>query len=872
MSDSRPPFISDADPEETREWLDSLQAVVGAAGPERAHFLLRQLHESLQVEGIALPFLVQSPYVNTIAVDKQPAYPGDLAMEQRIRRIVRWNAAVMVHRANQQFPGIGGHLSSYASAAMLYEVGFNWFFKSPARPEGGDQVYFQGHSAPGVYARAFLEGRLSAEQLEHFRRESLPLASGAHGLSSYPHPHLMPEFWQFSTVSMGLGPISAIYQAKFNRYLHARGIKDTSQSRVWCFIGDGESDEPEALGALSLAAREGLDNLTFVVNCNLQRLDGPVRGNGKIIQELETVFHGAGWNVIKVIWGSGWDEMLARDTQGILRQRMNEVVDGQYQKYVTSDPAFVREDFFGKYPGLRELAANVSDREFKRFHRGGHDPLKVYSAFHAATQTTGKPTVILAKTVKGYSLGEGIEARNATHQHKKFALEELKAFRTALQLPISDDQLDDAPFYHPGDDSPEVAYVRERRTALGGAIPQRPPSKTQVSVPGEATWTRFRGGSGTAEVSTTVASVAVLQNLMRDPQLGKRIVPIVCDEARTFGMEAMFKPFGIYSSVGQLYTPVDAEYLMAYREAKDGQILQEGISEAGSMASFTAAATSHATHGEPMIPFYLYYSMFGFQRVGDQIWQAADMNGRGFLLGCTAGRTTLNGEGLQHEDGHSLLIASTNPAVVSYEPTFAYDAAVLIEEGLKRMLGGENVMYYMTLQNEAYVMPKMPDGVVDGIKRGMYKYRAAEALPQFAEKMPQKRVQLLGSGSILAGVLQAQETLALQHGIAADVWIVTSYGEMRREAMAVDLRNRLAGKRAEKSFVVQQLGDTPGPIIAASDWMRAVPDQIAPWLAGRLLSLGTDGFGLSDTREALRRHFEVDSRAVVEAALWRLAD
>ncbi len=869
MTDFRTPFAHDTDALETREWIDSLQAVVDAAGPERAHFLLRQLHESLQVEGIALPFLVQSPYVNTIAVDKQPAYPGDLAMEQRIRRIVRWNAAVMVHRANHQFPGIGGHLSSYASAAMLYEVGFNWFFRSPTRPEGGDQVYIQGHSAPGIYSRAFLEGRLSVEQLEHFRREVLPLPSGARGLSSYPHPHLMPDFWQFSTVSMGLGPMAAIYQARFNRYLHARGIKDTSQSRVWCFTGDGESDEPETLGALSLAAREGLDNLTFVVNCNLQRLDGPVRGNGKIIQELETTFHGAGWNVIKVIWGSGWDEMLARDTHGILRQRMNEIVDGQYQKYVTSDPAWVREDFFGKYPGLRELAANLNDREFKRFHRGGHDPLKVYSAFHAATETTGKPTVILAKTVKGYSLGEGIEARNATHQHKKFALEELKAFRTALQLPIDDAQLDDAPFYHPGAESPEVAYVRERRAALGGPIPQRAEAKVQVQVPGDSAWSRFYEGSGTAEVSTTVASVAVLQNLMRDKDLGKRIVPIVCDEARTFGMEAMFKPFGIYSSVGQLYTPVDAEYLMAYREAKDGQILQEGITEAGSMASFIAAATSHSTHGEPMIPFYLYYSMFGFQRVGDQIWQAADMNARGFLLGCTAGRTTLNGEGLQHEDGHSLLIASTNPSVVAYEPTFAYEAAILIRDGLRRMLGGENVLYYLTLQNEAYVMPKMPEGVTEGVKRGLYLYRAADAKPG------QKRVQLLGSGSILAGVLAAQATLAAEHNVAADVWIATSYGEMRRDALAVDARNRVGqktGKQAELPFVVQQLGRTAGPIIAASDWMRAVPDQVAPWLAGRLTSLGTDGFGLSDTREALRRHFEVDAEAVVQAVLWRLAE
>ena len=872
MSDPRLPLAPDIDPQETREWMESLQAVVAAAGPERAHFLLRQMHESLQVEGIELPFLVQSPYVNTIPLEKQPPYPGDLAMEQQIRRIVRWNAAVMVHRANYQFPGIGGHLSSYASAAMLYEVGFNHFFRSPEHPEGGDQVYFQGHSAPGVYSRAFLEGRLSAAQLEHFRRET-PNLHPVQGLSSYPHPRLMPDFWQFSTVSMGLGPIAAIYQARFNRYLHARGLKDTSQCRVWCFVGDGETDEPETLGALSLAAREGLDNLTFVVNCNLQRLDGPVRGNGKIIQELETSFHGAGWNVVKVIWGSGWDEMLARDTQGILRQRMNEIVDGQYQKYVTSDIAWVREDFFGKYPGLRELAANLSDREFKRMHRGGHDPLKIYAAYHAATTVKGRPTVVLAKTVKGYSLGEGIEARNATHQHKKFALEELKAFRTALQLPIEDAQLDDAPFYHPGADSPEVAYVRERRAALGGPIPVRHEARKQIQMPEGKLWDRFYAGSGSAEVSTTVAAVSVLQALMRDPELGKRMVPIVCDEARTFGMEALFKPFGIYSSVGQLYTSVDAEFLMAYREAKDGQILQEGISEAGSMASFIAASTAHSTHGEPLIPFYWYYSMFGFQRVGDQIWQAADMNARGFLMGCTAGRTTLNGEGLQHEDGHSLLIASTNPAVVAYEPTFAYETSILIQDGLQRMLAGENVIYYMALQNEAYVMPKMPEGVADGVKKGLYRLRRAADLPGFVAKDGQVHAQLLGSGSILAGVLQAQETLWTQHGIAADVWVVTSYSELRREALAVDQRNWHAHKQAEEQeipYVVQQLGQTSGPILAASDWMRAVPDQLAPWLQSRLLTLGTDGFGLSDTRANLRRHFEVDAEAVVDVLLWKL--
>ena len=869
MVDPRIHLSLDTDPQETREWLESIQAIVDAAGPERAHFLLRQMHESLQVEGINLPYLVQSPYVNTIPADKQPAYPGNLEVEQQIRRIVRWNAAVMVHRANEKFPGIGGHLSSYASAAMLYEVGFNWFFRSPDHPHGGDQVFFQGHSAPGVYSRAFLEGRLTRAQLDHFRRE----APGLHevpGLSSYPHPRLMPDFWQFSTVSMGLGPMAAIYQARFNRYLHARGLKDTSQSRVWCFVGDGETDEPETLGALSLAAREGLDNLIFVVNCNLQRLDGPVRGNGKIIQELEATFSGAGWNVLKVIWGSGWDDMLAKDTAGVLRQRMNEIVDGQYQKYVTSDIAWVREDFFGKNAALKALAADLSDREFKRFHRGGHDPLKVYAAYQAATTPNGRPTVVLAKTVKGYSLGEGIEARNATHQHKKFALDELKAFRTALQLPIDDDQLDDAPFYHPGADSQEVAYVHERRAALGGPIPIRRDATKTFQVPDAPMWQRFLGGSGAAEVSTTVASVAVLQQLMRDPQLGKRIVPIVCDEARTFGMEAMFKPFGIYSSVGQLYTPVDADYLMAYREAKDGQILQEGISEAGSMASFLAAATSHATHGEPMIPFYWYYSMFGFQRVGDQIWQAADMNGRGFLLGCTAGRTTLNGEGLQHEDGHSLLIASTNPAVVSYEPSYAYECAVLIQMGLQRMLAGEDVLYYLALQNEAYVMPKMPDGAEEGIRRGVYRLRRAEDLPGFAATPTTRRVQLLGSGSILAGVLDAQQTLCTQHGVAADVWAVTSYGELRREAMAIDVRNRKAKTRAEVPYVVQQLGQTSGPIIAASDWMRAVPDQLAPWLQGRLTTLGTDGFGLSDTRESLRRHFGVDAQAVVDATLWEL--
>jgi pyruvate dehydrogenase E1 component len=865
---SRPPLSIDADPQETREWVDSLRSILDSSGPERAHYLMRQLHESLQTEGISLPYLVQSPYVNTIPVDKQPAYPGDLAMEKRVRRIVRWNAAVMVHRANHDFPGIGGHLSSYASAATLYEVGLHHFFRSPLAEGGGDQVFFQGHSAPGIYARAYLEGRISRHQLEHFRREAF-----GQGISSYPHPKLMPDFWQFSTVSMGLGPIAAIYQAKFNRYLQARGIADTSNSRVWAFLGDGETDEPEALGALSIAAREKLDNLTFVVNCNLQRLDGPVRGNGKIIQELETVFTGAGWNVVKVIWGSGWDPLLAQDTDGLLRRRMSEVVDGDYQKYVTSDMSFVRDHFFGKYPQLRQMAEQMSDQDLRRMARGGHDPLKVHAAYHAATHMKGKPTVVLAKTVKGYTLGEGIEARNATHQQKKFGIPELKAFRDVLHLPIRDEELEEPPFYHPGANSPEVEYIRERRKALGGPIPARPNSPVQVQVP-VAPWEKFQKGSGSAEVSTTMAFVAILQAMLREPELGKRIVPIIVDEGRTFGMESLFKPFGIYSSVGQLYTPVDADYLMAYREAKDGQILQEGITEAGAAASFIAASTAYSTHGQPMVPFYLYYSMFGFQRVGDQIWQAADMNGRGFLLGCTAGRTTLNGEGLQHQDGHSLLIAAANPGVIPYEPTYAYEIAVLVRDGLERMAAGEDVIYYLTLQNETYAMPPMPVGVEDGIRKGLYALRPASAVAgaqELANDAP--AIQLLGSGSIMPYVLRAQETLVRDHGVRADVWAVTSYVELRRDAIAVDDRNRHQGKRgkdAELPYVSHLLGATQGPIVAASDWMRAVPDQLAPWLDGRLASLGTDGFGRSDTRQALRRFFEVDTQAIVETALHKL--
>ncbi len=874
---------ADPDALETREWLESLDSVLTTSGPERAHYLLRRLHESLQVEGISLPYLVLSPYVNTVPADKQPAYPGDLALEKRIRQIIRWNAALMVHRANKHFEGLGGHLSTYASAAMLYEVGFNHIFRAPTADHSGDMVFYQGHASPGMYARAYLEGRLSEAQLEHFRRETFPIqgatrndawvGGGLKGLSSYPHPRLMPDFWQFSTVSMGLGPLAAVYQARLNRYLLARGMCDTSQSRVFCFVGDGETDEPETLAGLSLAAREGLDNLTFIVNCNLQRLDGPVRGNGKIIQELESQFSGAGWNVIKVLWGSGWDALLDSPAAGVLRQRMGEVVDGEFQKYVTSDWSYVRESFFGKYPELRDLVANMSDRELKRMHRGGHDPLKVYAGYNAALHTVGKPSVILAKTVKGYALGEGIEARNATHQQKKFGVEELRAFRTALELEISDEDIEDAPFFHPGADSPEVQYLNDCRAKLGGAMPTRVARKPQFAMPEGKLWERFTQGSGKAEVSTTNALVGVLQALMREPSCGRQMVPIVCDEARTFGMEAMFKPFGIYSAIGQLYTPVDAEYLMAYREAKDGQLLQEGITEAGSLASWLAAATAYSVHGQMLIPFYFYYSMFGFQRVGDQIWQAADMNARGFLLGCTAGRTTLQGEGLQHQDGHSVIIAACNPGVVTYEPTYAYEVGVLVKRGIERMVAGDNVIYYLTLQNQPYQMPPMPDDVEEGIERGIYYLRSAIEVEGAAVTKTSPAVQLLGSGCITREVLLAQEILVRDHGIAADVWVVTSYSELRREALEFDIRNRKEQRRGDDElvpYVAQQLGATEGLIFACSDWARAWPDMVAPWLGGRLVSLGTDGFGSSDTRENLRRHFEIDAQAVVEMVLWKV--
>ncbi|MCO4763662.1 MAG: pyruvate dehydrogenase (acetyl-transferring), homodimeric type [Myxococcales bacterium] len=870
--DPRNVLQPDPDPSETREWIESMESVVQFQGLERAHYLLGKVHEYLQVDGAQLPYLVQSPYVNTIPASLQPAYPGDLDMEKRIRRMVRWNAAVMVHRANKHFPGLGGHLSTYASAATIYEVAFNHFFRSPAHPAGGDQVYFQGHSAPGIYARAFLEGRMTEAQCLAFRREAVPNT----GISSYPHPRLMPDFWQFSTVSMGLGPLAAIYQARFNRYLHHRGLKDTRNSRVWAFLGDGETDEPEALGALSLPAREGLDNLIFVVNCNLQRLDGPVRGNGKIIQELESVYSGAGWNVIKVVWGGTWDKLLAEDHEGVLRRRMDEVVDGQYQKYVTTGVDYVREDFFGKYPQLKAVGDSLSDYEVQHLKRGGHDPIKVYAAMHqATTQRNGRPTVILVKTIKGHGLGGGFAGRNTTHGQKKFDVEALAKFRDRLELPISDADLKEGALYHPGERSPEIDYLKSRRQALGGPMPVRSSDHTQIAVPGPKTWQRYLEGSGKTEVSTTGATVGVLTSLMRDKELGRHVVPILCDEGRTFGMEALFKPYGIYSALGQLYTPVDADYLLAYRESMDGQILQEGITEAGSVASFIAAGTSYSTHGVPMVPFYFFYSMFGFQRTGDSIWQAADMNARGFLIGCTAGRTTLMGEGLQHQDGHSVLLAATNPGVITYEPTYAYEVAVIVEAGLARMLSGDDVIYYLTVQNEPYLMPKLPteqtEAVREGIRRGCYVAKPASEVGDLPDDAP--TMQLLGSGSIMQFVLEAQEILVKEHGVRADVWAVTSYNELRREALAVEEANRMAklrGPDAETSWLIDTLGATEGPILAASDWMTLVPDQLTRWLGRRLSSVGTDGFGMSDTREALRHHFGVDTPAIIEAALWRL--
>ena len=853
--------LPDIDPVETQEWLDSLDAVVDQAGTDRARFLIFKLLKRARQLQVGLPPLVQTRYYNTISPEQEPYFPGDEAIELRIRRMIRWNALAMVLRANTRFEGIGGHLSTYASAASLYEVGFNHFFRGPDEDGTGDQVFFQGHAAPGIYARAFLEGRLGEEHLDHFRREALT----PQGLSSYPHPRLMPEFWQFPTVSMGLGPMNAIYQARFNRYLAARGIADTSGSRVWAFLGDGEMDEPESVGALSLAAREGLDNLIFVVNCNLQRLDGPVRGNGKIIQELEALFRGAGWHVIKVIWAREWDDLLARDRDGILLNKMNETLDGDYQKLSVADGAYIRENFFGPDPRLKALVEHLSDDDLTKLRRGGHDYRKVYAAYAAAVQHTGAPVVILAKTVKGWTLGPGIEGRNVTHQAKKLTQDELRIFRDRLELPIPDEKLKEAPYYNPGPESPETQYMLERRRELGGFVPQRRVRPKPLPNAADAAYDELFAGSE-RPASTTMAFSRLVRNLVRDPEVGRRIVPIIPDEARTFGMDPLFKEVGIYNPLGQRYTPVDKELLLSYLEKTDGQILEEGITEAGAMADFTAAGTSYATHGEPMIPFYIFYSMFGFQRTGDFAWAFGDARGRGFMMGATAGRTTLTGEGLQHDDGHSHVLASTIPNVQAYDPAFAYELAVIVREGIRRMYGepGEDVFYYVTLYNENWAMPPKPDGVEEGILRGLYRYRSAEK--------GSRRVQLLASGPILHQALRAQEILAERYDVAADVWSAPSFQQLRRDALEAERWNRLhPDAEARVPYLVQQLAGAEGPILAATDYMKSVPHMIAPWLSDRQYTvLGTDGFGRSDTREALRIHFEVSPEQIAYGSLHGL--
>ena len=848
---------------ENKEWLDSFEYVYQHQGADRVISLLHRLQLSLQAKGIQLPFTANTPYVNTIPVEDQPVFPGNRDIERRIKSIIRWNAMAMVVRANRRHSGIGGHISTFASSANLFEVGFNHFFRAKSLQHSGDIVYFQGHAAPGIYSRAFLEGRLTQKHLENFRRELEPEG----GLSSYPHPFLMPDFWQFPTVSMGLSPIMAIYQARFIRYLENRGIKERDDQKVWGFFGDGELDEPESLGAITLASREKLDNLIFVINCNLQRLDGPVRGNGKIIQELEAAFRGAGWNVIKVIWGDDWDPLIAKDKTGRLLQRMDEVPDGQYQLYSVSDGEFIRRDFFGKYPELQAMAAHYSDEQLQKLRRGGHDPLKVYAAYKRAVEHEGSPTVVLAKTIKGYGLGEAGEGRNVTHQQKKLNEKELRHFRNRFDIPISDADLNDAPFYTPAEDSLEIQYIRERRAALGGYIPARYVSVPAFRPPGDDLYQEFFSGTGDREIATTMAMVHLLGKLLADDKLGKYIVPIVPDEARTFGMEVLFRKFGIYSSQGQVYQPVDRESLLYYKEIKDGQILEEGITEAGSLSSFIAAGTAYSSFGVNMVPFFLYYSMFGFQRIGDLIWAAGDSQARGFLLGGTAGRTTLAGEGLQHQDGHSHVIAFTNPSVMAYDPAFACELAVIVQEGLRRMLEeGENLIYYLTLMNEFYRMPALPDNARQGILKGMYKFRAADD-PHAGFK-----VHLLGSGAILNEALTAQQILGSDFGVSADVWSVTSYKNLYTDAVETERRNLLNPDKApEKPYVGQLLEGERGIFVAASDYMKMLPAAVSAWIPGRVVFLGTDGYGRSDTREALRNFFEVDARHIAYSALAALA-
>ncbi len=853
--------FDDIDPTETREWLESIDSVLKREGAERAHFLLNQVIDFARRSGAYLPYSPNTAYLNTIPVGRQPEYPGDRTIEKRIEAYIRWNAMAMVVQANRESTEYGGHISSYASSATMYEVGFNHFWRAPSADHGGDMVFIQGHSAPGIYSRAYLEGRLTESQLNRFRKEV-----GGGGLSSYPHPWLMPEFWQFPTVSMGLGPMMAIYQARFMRYMEHRELVPPSDRKIWCFLGDGEMDEPESMGAITMPVREGLDNLIFVINCNLQRLDGPVRGNGKIIQELEAAFGGAGWNVVKVIWGSRWDPLLARDHTGLLRRRMEECVDGEYQNFKSKGGDYVREHFFGRYPETAEMVANMSDADIWRLNRGGHDSRKVYAAYDNAVNHQGQPTVILAKTVKGYGLGAAGEGQNIAHQQKKLDVDALKVFRDRFNIPVADKDIENVPYCMPAPDSPELEYLHERRRALGGFLPQRRAKSTSLTVPPLEIFKTQLDGTGEREISTTMAFIRMLTALIRDKQIGKHVVPIVPDEARTFGMEGMFRQVGIYSSKGQLYTPQDADQLMYYREDKQGQILEEGINEAGSFCSWLAAGTAYSNHDVPMVPFYIYYSMFGFQRIGDFIWAGGDLQSRGFLIGGTAGRTTLAGEGLQHQDGHSLVQASTVPNCVAYDPTYAYELAVIIHDGLRRMAGEQqNIFYYITCMNENYVHPPMPSGVEDGILRGMYLLQVGG--------QGQIRPQLMGSGTILREVLGAAELLMNDFGIPSDVWSVTSFNELRREALETERWNHLHPEDEPKqSYLEQCLAKRKGPYIAATDYMKIVPDQIQRWVPGRFMSLGTDGFGRSDGRAALRNHFEVDRRFIAVTALEMLAE
>ncbi|MGL5406303.1 MAG: pyruvate dehydrogenase (acetyl-transferring), homodimeric type [Propionibacteriaceae bacterium] len=863
--------LPDTDPEETREWIDSLDAMIEHGGQNRARYVILKMLERSREHRIGLPSLVATDYVNTIPVEAEAAYPGDVDLERGFRRLVRWNAAVMVHRAQRPGIGVGGHISSYASAATLYEVGFNHFFKGKDHPSGGDQIFFQGHASPGMYSRAFLEGRLDETQLDGFRQEHSHVVDGKlRAIPSYPHPRQLPDFWEFPTVSMGIGPMNAIYQAQFNRYLHNRGLKDTAEQQVWAFCGDGEMDEPDARGALQLAANEGLDNLNFVINCNLQRLDGPVRGNGKIMQELEMFFRGAGWNVIKLVWGSGWDPLLAADTDGALLNLMNTIPDGDFQTFKANDGAYVRQHFFGRDPRTAQMVADWSDDDIWKLTRGGHDYHKVYNAYKAASEFKGAPTVILAQTIKGYFLGKHFAGRNATHQMKKMALDDLKGFRDRLQIPVSDEVLEAdpyrPPYVKPADNDERMEYIRERRRQLGGGIPERRNNPKPLKLPEEKAYASVKKGSGNQPVATTMAWVRLLKDLMRDKDFAPHVVPIIPDEARTFGMDSFFPTIKIYNPHGQAYTPVDNDLMLAYREATNGQILHLGINEAGSVSAFTAAGSAYATHGVHMVPIYVFYSMFGFQRTADFIWAAADQLSRGFLIGATAGKTTLTGEGTQHMDGHSPLLAATNPAVVSYDPVYGYEIAHIMQHGLERMYGDkpEDIIFYITVYNEPMVQPAEPENVdVEGIKKGIYLLKESDM------DADAPRVQLLASGVAVAWAIEAQELLKKDYGVAADIWSVTSWGELRRDAMECDEAEFLHDE-ARIPYVTQKLSGRKGPFIAVSDYMRQVQDQIGQWVPGDFVSLGADGFGFSDTRAAARRHLHIDGPSIVAKALQTL--